>query len=107
MLASMSFSNYFPRNARPVARLITGLVMTFGLAIVTGTGAIAQSEEDVNECNQFAASVNRNQTIMATFESEIETFSTNASQAETLEEITAAASQYVEAVDGATTSLDD
>lgn len=103
----MNFSNYFPRHARLVASLITGLVMTFGLAIVPGTGAIAQSEENTNECNQFAASVNRNQAIMATFESEIETFSANASQAETLEEITAAASQYVEAVDEATTSLDD
>lgn len=105
-LASMNFSDFLS-NTRPVAPLITGLGMTLGFAIAPGAGVLAQSEEAVSECNQFAASVNRNQAIMATFESEIDAFATNASEAETLAEITTAASQYVEAVDQVNTSLDN
>lgn len=103
----MNFSPYFLSPPRPVTPLLAGLAMTLGFAIGPGTSVLAQSAEDVSECNQFAASVNRNQAIMATFEQEIATFSSNASQAETLEEITAAAAQYVEAVDEVTTNLDD
>ncbi|NEQ43155.1 MAG: hypothetical protein F6K00_06195 [Leptolyngbya sp. SIOISBB] len=106
-LVSMNFSNYFSRYAWSELPLISGLVMTLGLIMTPGTGALAQSEEEMSECNQFAASVNRNQAIMATFEREIETFSTNASLAGTLAEITTAASQYVEAVDEVTTNLDN
>ncbi|MEM9116571.1 MAG: hypothetical protein AAGD09_01680 [Cyanobacteria bacterium P01_F01_bin.56] len=102
----MNFSDFLS-NTRPVAPLITGLGMTLGFAIAPGAGVLAQSEEAVSECNQFAASVNRNQAIMATFESEIDAFATNASEAETLAEITTAASQYVEAVDQVNTSLDN
>lgn len=105
-LASMNFSDFLS-NTRSVAPLITGLGMTLGFAIAPGAGVLAQSEEAVSECNQFAASVNRNQAIMATFESEIDAFATNASEAETLAEITTAASQYVEAVDQVNTSLDN
>ena len=82
-LISMNVSNYFPRHARSAGSLMSGLVMALGLAAVPGTSAFAQAEVPLNECNQFAESVNRNQTIMATFEQDIETFSTNASLAET------------------------
>ncbi len=60
----------------------------------------------LEECNNFAESINRNQAIMADFEAEIATFAENAASAETLDEITAAASQYVEAVDQVTNSLE-
>ncbi|MEL7316764.1 MAG: hypothetical protein AAFN08_17765, partial [Cyanobacteria bacterium J06559_3] len=59
------------------------------------------------ECNQLAAAVNQNAEIMASFESEIDNFAQNASQAETLDDVKSAAKQYVDAVDNVTTSLDE
>lgn len=67
--------------------------------------AIAQTADLVEECNLFAENVNRNQAILDAFEAEIAIFSESANQAETLEEITAAADQYVSAVDMVTSDL--
>lgn len=69
--------------------------------------AKAQSGALVEECNQLAAAVNQNAEIMASFESEIDNFAQNASQAETLDDVKSAAKQYVDAVDNVTTSLDE
>lgn len=68
--------------------------------------AIAQAQAPpVDECNEFAAIVNRNQAIFDTFETDIETFSSDLADAETLDEIRDAASRYVEAVDLVTDDL--
>ena len=83
-----------------------GLGLAIGGWSLISSAALAQSVPDVEECNQFADSVNRNQTIMEQFEAEIETFATTATAAETLPEITTAAAQYVEALDVVTDSLD-
>lgn len=77
-----------------------------GAIALVGSAAWAQSGAIIEECNQFADGVNRNQEIMNTFEAEITTFAENAAAAETLDEITGAASQYVDAVEGVTDSLD-
>ena len=77
----------------------------FLLATSTFRAAQAQSNPPVAECNQFADVVNRNQEILAAFETEINNFSDNASQAESLEDIQSAASQYVDAVDEVTSNL--
>jgi ABC-type transporter Mla subunit MlaD len=74
---------------------------------VASSPALAQTTPPPAECNEFAESVNRNQVIMASFEAEIATFAENAAAASTLDEITAAASQYVSAVDAVTDSLDE
>jgi hypothetical protein len=68
--------------------------------------AQAPSTPPVEECNQFAEVVNRNQAIFESFEAEINNFSSNVSQAETLDEVRSAASRYVSAVDEVTASLD-
>lgn len=67
--------------------------------------AIAQPVAPIEECNQFADSVNRNQVIMDTFEEETIALADHASEAETLDDITAAATQYVVAVEDVTASL--
>lgn len=89
-------------------RLLTAsVVASVGVwAIAPQWSAKAQSAPPVEECNQFAEVVNRNQTIFEAFEREINSFSDNVSQAETLDEIRAAASQYVSAVDDVTVNLE-
>jgi ABC-type transporter Mla subunit MlaD len=104
---SMNFSNHFLPKSRLVAPGISGLLLALGLMAVASGPALAQTTPPPAECNEFAESVNRNQVIMASFEAEIATFAENAAAASTLDEITAAASQYVSAVDAVTDSLDE
>ncbi|MEM0979490.1 MAG: hypothetical protein AAGH78_04360 [Cyanobacteria bacterium P01_H01_bin.58] len=86
--------------------------LALGIAVSVGTllpavGIVqAQSAEVVQDCNQFAAVVNRGAASMSAFESEIIAFSQNAAQAETLDDITRAAQQYVDAVDDVVVLLD-
>lgn len=68
--------------------------------------AQAQSAEVVQDCNQFATVVNQGATSLSAFDSEIMAFSQNAAQAETLDDITRAAQQYVDAVDEVVELLD-
>jgi hypothetical protein len=60
----------------------------------------------VAQCNQLAEVVNQTQGFMQEFETEIQTFSENASQVKNLEDIKSAASQYTSAVDKVVTNLD-
>ncbi|MEM6521398.1 MAG: hypothetical protein AAF892_08855 [Cyanobacteria bacterium P01_D01_bin.71] len=102
----MSFrqsSRWRRRSPRVILACILGAVSAIA---ITSPQAAAQSDLVIEECNQFADGVNRNQEIMNVFEVEIATFAENAAAAETLEEISAAASQYVGAVDGVTDNLD-
>jgi DNA repair ATPase RecN len=101
-------------SARNLSRCWARSPHLFALSLLGGSllfttspfrAAHAQSPPSVAECNQFADVVNRNQEILAAFESEINTFSDNASEAETLEDIRSAATQYVEAVDAVTENL--
>jgi ABC-type transporter Mla subunit MlaD len=103
----MNFSNYFSPKSRVIAPGISGVLLALGLMAVVSDPALAQTTPPPAECNEFAESVNRNQVIMASFEAEIATFAENAAAASTLDEITAAASQYVRAVDAVTDSLDE
>jgi len=80
--------------------------LALGVFALAPSAALGQTPSAIAECNQFADSVNRNQTIMDQFETEIATFAANASTAETLPEITAVAAQYVEALDEVTNNLD-
>ena len=60
----------------------------------------------VAQCNQLAEVVNQTQGFMQEFETEIQTFSENASQVKNLDDIKSAASQYTTAVDKVVTNLD-
>ncbi|MBD0335509.1 MAG: hypothetical protein ICV62_08470 [Cyanobacteria bacterium Co-bin13] len=60
----------------------------------------------VSQCNRLAEVVNQTQGFMSEFETEIQSFSQNASQVRNLDDIKAAASQYTSAVDGVVTDLD-
>jgi len=82
------------------------LWLAAGVLALAPSAALGQTTPAIAECNQFADNVNRNQTIMEQFEAEIELFAANAAAAETLPEITAAAAQYVEALDDVTGNLD-
>ena len=104
---SMNFSHHFSPTPRLVAPGLSGFLLALGLMAVTSGAALAQTVPSPAECNEFAESVNRNQVIMASFEAEIATFAENAAAASTLDEITAAAAQYVSAVDAVTDSLDE
>ena len=79
-----------------------------GLWMLSGStlgAARAQSNDLAEECNQLAAAVNQNSEIMMAFETEINDFAQNASNAETLDEIKSAANQYVVAVGDVTNGL--
>lgn len=105
-LASMDFQIDFSHLPQAARRWGLSLAIALGATSLAGTVALAQAFPDVEECNQFADSVNRNQTIMEQFEAEIAVFAENAATAETLSEITAAATQYVAALDEVTNNLD-
>ena len=60
----------------------------------------------VAQCNQLAEVVNQTQGFMQEFETEIQTFSDNASEVKNLDDIKSAASQYTTAVDKVVTNLD-
>lgn len=60
----------------------------------------------VSQCNNLAEIVNQTQGFMSEFETEIQSFSQNASQVKNLDDIKAAASQYTAAVDKVVTDLD-
>ncbi len=69
--------------------------------LVAGCG-----ESKVSQCNRLAEVVNQTQGFMQEFETEISSFSTNAAQVKSLDDIKAAASQYVTAVDKVVVNLD-
>ena len=77
--------------------VITGAAISL---LVAGCG-----ESKVSQCNRLAEVVNKAQGFMPGFESDIQTFSTNAAQVKSLEDIKAAADQYVTAVDNVVGSL--
>lgn len=60
----------------------------------------------VSQCNQLAEVVNQTQGFMQEFETEIQSFSQNAAQVQSLDDIKAAASQYTTAVDKVVLNLD-
>lgn len=60
----------------------------------------------VSQCNQLAEVVNQTQGFMQEFETEIQSFSQNAAQVQSLDDIKAAASQYTAAVDKVVLNLD-
>ncbi|MEL6397576.1 MAG: hypothetical protein AAFR26_00655 [Cyanobacteria bacterium J06626_4] len=63
-------------------------------------------ESKVSQCNRLAEIVNKAQGFMPAFESNIQTFSSNAAQVESLDDIKAAADQYVTAVNEVVSDLD-
>ncbi|MGD1907705.1 MAG: hypothetical protein ACFB0C_17190 [Leptolyngbyaceae cyanobacterium] len=86
-------------------------LMTCGLSalllgLVNMGQAQAQNSTLAVECDALAETINQNLTFMTAFETEILAFSQSASQAETLDDITAAADQYITAVDGVVANLD-
>jgi hypothetical protein len=79
--------------------------------VVSATAAIALvvagcGESKVSQCNRLAEVVNQTQGFMQEFEAEIADFSSNASQVESLDDIKAAADQYITAVDNVVGNLD-
>jgi len=69
--------------------------------LATGCG-----ESKVSQCNRLAEVVNKAQGFMPAFENNIQTFSTNAAQVKSLDDIKAAADQYVTAVNEVVSDLD-
>ena len=67
---------------------------------------VSCGESKVSQCNRLAEVVNKAQGFMPAFESDIQAFSTNAAQVRSLEDIKAAADQYVAAVDKVVGNLD-
>ncbi|MBF2035478.1 MAG: hypothetical protein IGR92_08350 [Leptolyngbyaceae cyanobacterium T60_A2020_046] len=63
-------------------------------------------ESKVSQCNRLAEVVNQTQGFMQEFETEIQSFSTNAAQVRSLDDIKSAANQYITAVDTVVTNLD-
>jgi uncharacterized phage infection (PIP) family protein YhgE len=63
-------------------------------------------ESTVSQCNRLAEVVNKAQGFMPAFESDIQTFSTNADQVKSLDDIKDAADQYVQAVNKVIDNLD-
>ncbi len=79
--------------------------------MASATAAIALliagcGESKVSQCNRLADVVNQTQTFMQEFEAEINEFTENASNVESLDDIRSAASQYIAAVDKVVENLD-
>ena len=100
----MTLKTLFTCGLRSPA-LLTGMLAAGFLVPSIPAIAQAQTVGTIEECNQFADVVNRNQEILEAFEAEISRFSTRATEAETLDEIRQAASQYVDAGDEVTDNL--
>jgi ABC-type transporter Mla subunit MlaD len=75
-------------------------------AALTALILVGCGPSKVAQCNQLAEVVNQTQGFMQEFETEIQTFSENASQVKNLDDIKSAASQYTTAVDKVVTNLD-
>jgi type I site-specific restriction endonuclease len=71
------------------------------MLLVAGCG-----ESKVSQCNRLAEVVNQTQGFMQEFEAEIASFSSNAAQVESLDDIKGAAEQYITAVDKVVGNLD-
>ncbi|MEM6838027.1 MAG: hypothetical protein AAF609_14370 [Cyanobacteria bacterium P01_C01_bin.120] len=91
---------------RSLRVFLAGLLGGVSAIAIVNPATMAQSGPMIEECNQFATGVNRHREVMNSFEAEIATFAENAVAAETLAEITAAASQYVDAAGDITASLE-
>lgn len=85
------------RRPRPWVASATAAIALF----IAGCG-----ESKVAQCNRLAEVVNQTQTFMQDFEDEINDFTANAANVESLDDIKAAANQYITAVDRVVTSLD-
>ncbi|WP_346292472.1 hypothetical protein [Sphaerothrix gracilis] len=84
---------------RPRARMVpAGIAIAFTLAGCGGS--------KVTQCNRLAEVVNQTQGFMQEFETEIQSFSSNAASVQNLEDIKSAAGQYTTAVDKVVTNLD-
>lgn len=87
---------------RTFRRRVGGVSAITAIALlVVGCG-----ESKVSQCNRLAEVVNQAQDFMPAFENNIQTFSTNAAQVESLIDIKAAANQYVMAVNEVVSDLD-
>lgn len=67
---------------------------------------VSCGESKVSQCNRLAEVVNKAQGFMPEFESNIQTFSENAAQVKSLDDIKSAADQYVVAVNDVVTDLE-
>lgn len=85
--------------------IVTFSLSALFLGMVHTSAAQAQAPTLAAECDTLAETINQNLVFMAAFETEIAAFSRNAAQAETLADITAAANQYIAAVDGVVSNL--
>lgn len=82
------------------------------LGVISASAAIALlavgcGESKVSQCNRLAEVVNKAQGFMPAFESNIQQFSANAAQVKSLDDIKSAADQYVVAVNGVVSELDE
>ncbi|MEM6835777.1 MAG: hypothetical protein AAF609_02895 [Cyanobacteria bacterium P01_C01_bin.120] len=87
------------------------LIVRRRLGVISASAAIALlavgcGESKVSQCNRLAEIVNQAQGFMPAFESNIQQFSANAAQVQSLDDIKTAADQYVEAVNGVVSDLD-
>ena len=89
----------FRRRLRVVS---TGTAVTLMLALVLSSCG----ESKVSQCNRLAEVVNKAQGFMPEFESNIQAFSENAAQVESLDDIKSAADEYIVAVNEVVTDLE-
>ncbi|MFE4106376.1 hypothetical protein [Almyronema epifaneia] len=80
------------------------LMVPAGIAIALTLAGCGESK--VTQCNRLAEVVNQTQGFMQEFETEIQSFSSNAASVQNLDDIKAAAGQYTTAVDTVVTNLD-
>lgn len=90
---------------------------TFGLAVgllvlpsvqnVRAAEDEQKQESQTSQCDRIAAIVNQTQDFMQAFEAEISAFSDNAAAVQNLDDINAAARDYIEAVDRVVDNLDN
>ncbi|MGF1521394.1 MAG: hypothetical protein ACFBSF_03640 [Leptolyngbyaceae cyanobacterium] len=79
-------------------------VVSTGTAIALLLSSCGESK--VSQCNRLAEVVNKAQGFMPEFESNIQSFSENAAQVESLDDIKSAADEYIVAVNDVVTDLD-
>lgn len=79
---------------------------TVSVAIAIAVGLAGCGESRVSQCNRLAEKVNQTEIFMQEFETEMQNFSNNAANVESLDDIKVAATQYTTAVNNVVTNLE-
>ena len=105
-MMSTGFRRVYCRMLTFHRRSVWGRPVSAALTVAIALGLASCGESKVSQCNRLAEKVNQTEVFMNEFETEIQSFSQNAADVESLDDIKSAASQYTTAVNDVVNNLD-